>query len=203
MLLPREAMTTVEDENGSRSRNPSRSSSSVSLYHLSIPAAEATVENLAYYGCRLVSTATTDTISFDRDMPISRMQVGKNYVRDFVLGASNSDPALYLEWHGAAHFHAPLSKDGCSGYLVVGKRVFDADADKDNGKRDACPFTLRLSRFAIPYGYGIVTPGGVVHCDATLIGDYLVAYTLADDYETYLVKAAGEGGGNVGGLVRF
>ena len=135
-------------------------------------------------------------------MPLSRMQVGKHYVREYMLSErglnssnnklASSDPGLYLEWHGAPHLHAPLnSRSG--GYLVLGKRVYSGTGSEEEGENESDDnFAIQLSRFAIPFGCGILTPGGCVHCDACLAGDYLVAYTLADDYETYIVKAESE-----------
>ena len=130
-----------------------------------IPLAETTPEKLLFYGCRLLKK--NDLISFSQTMPVSLMNIGKNYVKNYLM----HNGGFYFEWHSAPHFHAAINSKA-SGTLILGKK---------------CQNSFLISRFKIPFGYAIYTPEEVVHCDSSLIGDYLVAYTKASSWKTYSV----------------
>ena len=130
-----------------------------------IPIAETTPEKLIFYGCRLLKK--NDLISFSQNMPVSLMNIGKNYVKNYLM----HNGGFYLEWHNTPHFHAAINSKAF-GTLILGKK---------------CQNSFLISRFKIPFGYAIYTPEEVVHCDSSLIGDYLVAYTKASSWKTYSV----------------
>jgi hypothetical protein len=44
-----------------------------------------------------------------------------------------------------------------------------------------------MTAFSIPFGKAIYIPPNTYHCDACLIGDYNVIYTITGNYKTYLI----------------
>lgn len=139
--------------------------------NLNIPLIETTEHNLSFYGAIIVKM--NDVVSFDIPvvLPITKMNIGKNYFETYLLNESNGG-GCYLEYHDTPHFHMPLDNDA-SGSLILGKIV-------DN--------VCHLSAFKIPYGYAIYTPPYTIHCDGNLVGDYLVVYTITEKYSTVLIK---------------
>ena len=138
--------------------------------NLMIPLAETIQEHLSFYNCLLVKH--DDNIQFDtpKDIPLFEMEIGKNYVSDYLL--TNRGGGAYLEYHDTPHFHMPLN-DQCDGYLILGKII-----------NDHC----YLSAFKIPYLYAIYTRPFTIHCDAYLVGKYLVAYAKTENFPTVLLK---------------
>ena len=138
---------------------------------LTIPKIETTSTNLAFYNARLFHI--NDVIKFDtsKKMPVTIMNIGENYVNSFLMN-NEKGGGCYLEYHDTPHFHMPLNKNS-KGYLILGRNI---------------DFNCYLSAFEIPYGYAIYTSPYTIHCDAYLIGDYLVVYTMAENYSTVLLK---------------
>jgi len=139
-------------------------------HDLVIPIAETTSEYLAFYHCKLVQHG--DHINFNTTvpLPVTNMQIGTNYMKDYLLTSLGG--GCYLEYHDTPHFHMPLN-EAANGYLILGKI-------RDN-------YCL-LSAFRIPYVYAIYTNPGVIHCDACLVGDYLVVYTITEHFSTVILK---------------
>lgn len=141
--------------------------------NLTIPIVTATIEHLAFYNCMLIEQY--DNIQFDtpKEIPVTVMQIGSNYAKDYLL--TEMGGGCYLEYHDVPHFHMPLN-DQSIGYLILGKIIDE----------NCC-----LTAFKIPYGYAIYTSPYTIHCDAFLVGDYIVAYTVTDNYSTVLLKNNG------------
>lgn len=136
-----------------------------------IPEIEATDKNLSFYNAKLLKV--NDTIQFNNNkrMPVTIMNIGENYVKSFLLHEEKGG-GCYLEYHDTPHFHMPLN-DHAGGYLILGRNL---------------DFKCYLSAFKIPYGYAVYTAPYTIHCDAYLIGDYMVVYTTTDNYSTVLLK---------------
>lgn len=136
-----------------------------------IPITDTTKRNLEYFGAKLLNIGDTLTIDTPYPLPITTMEIGKNYVKDYLLqeGLGNG---CYLEYHDTPHFHMPLD-DKSSGYLILGKIIND---------------DIHLTAFNIPYGKAIYTLPFTIHCDAFLIGKYIVLYTVTPHYSTALLK---------------
>lgn len=139
--------------------------------NISIPIAETSLNNLAFYGAILLKNNDTVCFNTKKILPITRMNIGQNYVKHYILN-ENKGGGCYLEYHDTPHFHMPL-KENASGHLILGRTI-----------NDIC----YLSAFKIPYGHAIYTMPYVIHCDCYLVGDYLVVYTITDDYSTVLLK---------------
>jgi hypothetical protein len=137
---------------------------------LNIPVEIATNDKLNYYLCNMIENKDVFNLNNNSDISCFNIKIGYNYLKDYILQPGLGD-GLYLETHDKPHFHQPLNQD-CSGYLVLAKI-----------KRDE----LIITAFTIPYGKAVYTPSNVFHCDACLIGDYNVIYSLTDNYKTYLV----------------
>lgn len=140
---------------------------------LTIPIIPTTQTNLDFFNCKLLKHFDHITIDSPKEVPLTIMQIGKNYVKDYLL--TESGGGCYLEFHDVPHFHMPLN-DKSGGHLILGKIIGD----------DCC-----LSAFRIPYNYAIYTAPFTIHCDAFLVGDYMVAYTVTDNYSTVLLKNNG------------
>ena len=136
-----------------------------------IPVTETTKQNLEYFGAKLLECGDKITIDTPYPLPITTMEIGKNYVKDYLLqeGFGNG---CYLEYHDTPHFHMPLD-DKSIGYLILGKVVDD---------------NIHLTAFNIPYGKAIYTLPFTIHCDAFLVGKYMVLYTVTPHYSTALLK---------------
>lgn len=138
---------------------------------LDIPIAEATAENIAYYGCKLVKLG--DFVSFEStgNLPITITNIGDTYVKDYLLEAAHGG-GTYLEEHDRPHFHMPIDKFA-SGFLIIGK---ETDSVRE------------LSAFQIPYGYGIVMAPWTIHSDAYLVGRYMVIYSATPEFSTVILR---------------
>lgn len=139
---------------------------------LTIPVADSTPENLAFYDSRLVKVG--ETVRFDAagNLPVTITSVGRTYVENYLM-----DPAKgggnFVEVHDRPHFHLPLHDDA-AGYLIIGKKI---DAGNDV-----------VSGFRIPYGYGIAIAPWAIHSDANLIGRYLVIYSVTAKFSTVILR---------------
>ncbi len=139
---------------------------------LTIPGCLATRERLAYYGAQLVKLGETVIFEANGPLPVTTMSIGANYADDYLMSQAFGG-GFYLEYHDRPHFHMPLNDDA-KGYLVLGKLV---------GEK-----VYHLTAFAIPFGYAVHTPGGIIHDDGLLVGDYLVIYSVTNDFKTAVVK---------------
>lgn len=137
---------------------------------LNIPISPTSAETLAFYDCELIKH--NDVMKFDTpyNLPITMMEIGNNYAKEFVL--TELGGGCYLEYHDTPHFHMPLSTHS-NGYLILGRII-------DN--------YCYLSAFRIPLGFAIYTKPFVIHCDAFLVGDYMVVYTVTEIYSTVLLR---------------
>lgn len=150
---------------------------------IDVPVVEATDEALAYYRAKTVSAG--DVIEFpNKVFPIWVMDVGKNYIEDFIMTPRGG--GMYLEYHcDQPHFHMPLSCDA-GGYLLLAKEVGEPDPVTNKQK-------YHLTGFKIPYGKGVYTFKCSIHADAALTGKrWLVGYSAANDYSTVLIREKNE-----------
>lgn len=141
--------------------------------HINIPIINTTKENLKYFNAVLLKHNDYITINTPCQIPITTMDIGKTYVPEYLLKKGGG---CYLEYHDTPHFHMPLNNNS-SGYLILGKKVNDE---------------IHLGAFNISYGYAIYTLPFVIHCDAYLVGEYLVLYTVTPNYSTALLRCKGE-----------
>jgi len=137
---------------------------------LKIPVEVATNENLNYYLCSLIENGDTFNLYNNNDIQNINISIGNNYFKDYILQSGLGD-GLYIEIHDTPHFHQPLNSN-CYGYIIIGKI-----------KKDV----LIMTAFSIPFGKAIYIPPNTYHCDACLIGDYNVIYTITGNYKTYLI----------------
>ncbi len=139
---------------------------------LVIPVAETTPENLSFYDCHLIALGEVTRFDAMGNLPVTLISIGGDYPRDYLL-----DPAkgggVYLEVHDQPHFHMPMNEDA-SGYLIIGQR----DTDKGH-----C-----VSAFKIPYGYGVNMAPWAIHCDAYLVGRYMVIYSTTLEFSTVIIR---------------
>jgi len=144
---------------------------------LDIPVMEATQEALAYYGCSLLTLG--EWVEFPLpSFPIWTMLIGKDYLKNFIMTSKGG--GLYIEYHtDKPHIHMPMNKDA-SGYYLLVKKVTSAGAKIKN--------KYHLTAFKIPFGKAVYTCKGVIHCDAGLIGEWMVGYDNAHTYSTALIR---------------
>ena len=72
----------------------------------------ATEESLSYFKAHLIASGDQFRFQSRRKFPIFTMEVGKNYVQEFIMKQGHG---LYLEYHNEPHFHQPMNS--CSRYL--------------------------------------------------------------------------------------
>jgi hypothetical protein len=137
---------------------------------IEVPTVQASNEMLAYYGATLIEEG--DIVHFpDEVFPLFRMQVGEKYVSDTLM--TDAGGGFYLEYHDdAPHFHLPLH--GAGHYLL-------ARWNEDKTK-------LQVTGFQIPDGKAVYSKKGAIHCDAALIGELIVGYTIAKDCSTVILQ---------------
>ena len=136
---------------------------------ISIPSAVTDQEHLNYYGCKLYTVGDVFSFETDKVLPLTIMDVGENYVEDYVM----KEVGIYLEYHDRPHFHMPVNEDS-RGHLMLGKKI-----SKDK---------YHLSAFTIPYGKAVYMPPYTIHNDCFLIGRYMVVYSMTKDYSTVILK---------------
>lgn len=143
---------------------------------IAIPEASATPEMLGFYGASLITAG--DPFEFDggANLPIVRMEIGAGYAEGFLQVASKGGGA-YLEHHDRPHLHMPLDENA-DGYMLLGRR------DGDD---------YLVSAFPIPFGSAIYTPPDVLHADSYLVGNYLVVYSLTENFSNAVLRAPGGG----------
>jgi hypothetical protein len=139
---------------------------------LTVAIAQTSAEHLAYYGCHLVAIGEALSFESTGNLPLTITSVGATYPQDYLL-----DPVLgggaYLEVHDRPHFHMPMD-DTCGGYLIIGKH-------NDEGPDE-------VSAFQIPYGFGVHMVPWAIHCDAYLVGRYMVIYSATPEFSTVIVR---------------
>lgn len=138
---------------------------------ITIPEAPATAEKMAYYGACLLKMG--DTVRFEADavLPVALMEIGAGYVDEYLHVASKGGGS-YLEWHDRPHLHMPLDENA-GGYLLLGRR------DGDD---------YLVSGFRIPFGHAVYMPPGVLHADPYLVGNYLVIYSVTNNFSNAVLR---------------
>lgn len=139
-----------------------------------IPIEIASPEKLSYYGAVAVEMgAIVKFPSEETGYPIWGMNIGPTYSQDYIM--TDKGGGWYLEWHlDRPHFHMPLSEDA-SGVYLLAKKI-------EAGKYE-------VTAFHIPYGIGVFTRRGVIHCDAGLVGEnWVVGYSTAREFSTVLLR---------------
>ncbi len=141
---------------------------------ITVPTVTATRENLIYYGATLIQPG--DLVRFpDPIYPIWSMSIDEHYVQDFLLSPQGG--GFYLEYHrDQPHYHHAICG---SGYYLL-------------ARWNASETALQITGFQIPQGHAVYTRKGAIHCDAGLIGRYLVGYTTSEDYSTVLLRSQAE-----------
>ncbi len=139
---------------------------------LHIPLAEPKPEYLAEYDCRLVAVGEALRFRTTHNLPVTITAVGEAYVDDYLMVADRGGGA-YLEIHDRPHFHMPLDR-AAGGHMILGKHYGD-------GSR-------RISAFPIPFGHGVMTEPWAIHCDAFLVGLYMVVYSVAPEFSTVILR---------------
>ena len=138
---------------------------------LQIPVITATAENLAFYNARLLSFGDTLCFETQQDLPLTEMMIGNDYV-DHFLSHEQQGGGEYIEHHVEPHFWAP-KHGNCGGHILLGRY--------EQGK-------FYFTGFSIPFGHAVYLSPHILHSDAYLIGDYLVAYTVTETYSTVLFR---------------
>jgi hypothetical protein len=141
---------------------------------LTVPVAECTAANLAFYGAELISPS--DCWQFEvpdelTNLPMTSMWVGETYAADYILRKGKEDEffgGAYLEWHDVPHFHMPLDNDA-KGILVLGKMVDDK---------------MMMSGFRLKFGTAVYMHPWTLHNDCFLIGKYGCVYASTEHFQT-------------------
>ncbi|HEV8052987.1 MAG TPA: hypothetical protein VGP47_10885 [Parachlamydiaceae bacterium] len=142
---------------------------------IQVPAEKATKETLAYYGAVLISENSAIRFPSDEAYPLWKMQVGTNYVRDYIM-VKDSGGGYYLEYHhDQPHFHMVI--DG-GGHYLLAKEVSEG--------------TFHITAFELSNGDVVYTKKGAIHCDAALTGELIVGYTASEDCSTVLLRTKNE-----------
>lgn len=139
---------------------------------LTIPVAECTAENLAWYDSQLVKVGETTRFDTTGNLPMTITAVGKTYAENYLMDPVKGG-GTYLEVHDRPHFHMPLEEEA-AGYLILGKRDIDG-AD-------------RVSAFQIPFGYAVHMAPWAIHSDAYLTGRYMVIYSATPEFSTVILR---------------
>ena len=140
---------------------------------LTIPIAKTTAENLAFYGSQLVPVGGCVSFDAPRDLPVTVVSVGEDYVGEYLFDSKYGGGA-YLEVHDRPHFHMPLDPSA-DGHLIIGKR------DDQSG-------SIILSAFNVPFGCAVHMAPWTVHADSFLVGRYLVIYSVTPSFSTVIIR---------------
>lgn len=141
-----------------------------------IPEAPTTPEMLGYYGGCLLSTGDTFRFDTHANLPVARMEIGPGYADGYLHLASKGGGA-YLEHHDRPHLHLPLD-EAAGGHLLLGRREGD---------------DYLVSAFRIPFGSAIYTPPDVLHADPYLTGNYLVVYSVTENFSNAVLRTSDGG----------
>ncbi len=136
---------------------------------ITIPETVITEETLAIFGCKLIKPGDVFSFESTKVLPLFEVSVGKEYVQEYLL-KENFGNGFYIETHDTPHYHQPLDLNS-GGFLILGLK------DDDE---------LILTKFKIPFGYGVYMEPETLHSDAFLVGNYNVVYTKTLNYSTYL-----------------
>ncbi len=136
---------------------------------ITIPETTTTKETLNIFGCRLIKSGDIFSLESTKELPLFEVSVGKEYVKEYLL-KENYGNGFYIETHDTPHYHQPLDLEA-GGFLILGLK------DDDD---------LILTKFKIPFGYGVYMEPETLHSDAFLVGKYNVIYTKTSNYSTYL-----------------
>lgn len=139
---------------------------------ITIPIADCTAENLAFYGCHLVNLGDTIKFETNESLPVTITTIGEDYVNGYLMDEQRGGGS-YLEYHDRPHFHMPLTCDA-GGFLIIGRTI--------EGIGTA------VSAFQIPYKSGIYMAPWCIHSDAYLMGCYMVIYSKTDHFSTVIVR---------------
>jgi hypothetical protein len=132
---------------------------------------EATAEDLAFYGARLVKPGESFSFENDVPLPVAHMRIGAGYVDGYIRHPQRGG-GIYMEYHDRPHFHLPRERE-CGGYLMLGK-VLHSDDPKyfDDSPELIKPHytsqTFAVTGFKIPFGYAVFTGRNVLHNDRSL-----------------------------------
>lgn len=139
--------------------------------NLSVPVVKATPETLAYYGAVLISANTAVRFPNEEPFPLWKMEVGNDYIKDYIMTESGGG-GFYLEFHhDQPHFH--MIVDG-GGHYLLAKKVGES--------------RYHLTAFELSNGQAVYTKKGAIHCDAALTGEIICGYTASLDCETVLLR---------------
>lgn len=136
---------------------------------ITIPETKTTQETLETFGCKLIKSEEIFSFNYKQELPLFEVSIGPDYVQEYLLQPGYGN-GFYIEKHNTPHYHQPLDVNSC-GFLILGLIVDD---------------DLILTKFKIPYGYGVYMEPETLHSDAFLVGNYNVVYTKTSDYSTYL-----------------
>lgn len=154
-----------------------------------IPEAPCTPEMLGFYGGRLLGPGETFEIEANANLPVTRMEIGAGYADGYLHVAAKGGGA-YLENHDRPHLHMPLDEDA-GGYLILGRKD-----DSGDGSGNGADYLV--SAFRIPYGSAVYTPPEVLHADPYLTGNYLVVYSVTENFSNAVLRASDGGVVSVG-----
>lgn len=136
-----------------------------------VPVIEATPQNLSFYNAYILSIGSKIQFESNHSLPVVSISIGENYV-DHFLSQEKYGGGEYIEYHDQPHLWAPKSP-GCTGHILLGRQ--------DNDK-------LYLTGFRIPFSKAIYISPLTLHSDAYLVGDYLVVYSVTENFSTVLFK---------------
>ena len=141
---------------------------------LYLPINYANKGNVYYYGAKLFNINELIKFNFNYTnnyLPLTHMSIGKDYSKNY-LENINLGGGQYFEVHDNPHFHSPLNSDN-KGFIILGKVI--------NNK-------IRLSGFIIPWNTALYIPGGIIHNDGNLIGNWMVCYSKSLNFSTVLLR---------------
>lgn len=138
---------------------------------LRVPIVKATTETLAYYGAILVPSDTAVRFPNEEPFPLWKMEVGTDYVKDYIMSETGGG-GFYLEFHhDQPHFHMIVNGGG---HYLLAKKVGEE--------------RYHLTAFELSNGQAVYTKKGAIHCDAALTGEIICGYTASEDCETVLLR---------------
>lgn len=138
---------------------------------VTIPVIEASAGFLAFYGARLISPGDNIQFETEQTLPLCEVAVGSDYVAHY-LTREQLGGGEYIEFHDQPHLWIPNDLDS-QGHILLGKRVNDV---------------YYFTGFTIPFGSAVYLSPNQLHSDAYLVGNYLVVYTVAENYSTVLFQ---------------
>ena len=135
---------------------------------IEIPCNEGTASNYRLFGCHVVDKNEELIFDIKKDMPIFEMEVGKNYINNYILNPECAN-GMYLEYHNTPHLYIACNEES-AGYLILAKKL-----DEHN---------YMVSALSVPHGKAVYLPPYTIHNDCFLIGKYNVMYNSAEDFST-------------------